>query len=60
MNKNSTIRIKGQWIKDSNGRGYTWKTALDSEGRPIPYNPKTDSKLSLPEYSHPNRPIKDK
>ena len=56
MNKNSTIRIKGNWSKNGNGRGYTWNTTTDNKGAPIPYNPKTDNKSSLPE----NGPSKDK
>ena len=61
MNKNSTIRIKGYWDRNDNGKGYTWHTHTDSTGKPIPYNSKYDPKSVLPEYSHPNQPInKDK
>ena len=55
---NAPVRIKGYWHKEGN-QGYTWYSSLDQQGNPVPYIPGRDPIESLPEHSHPTRPIKD-
>ena len=45
-NKNN-IAIKGHYVKNDNGKGYTWNTEVDSFGDPIPFVPGVDNPESL-------------
>ena len=49
MTKNSTVRIKGKYVKNK-GQGYTWQTTLDKNGIPIPFVLGVDSPESLPDH----------